>query len=97
MSTKPTFADTLQELRKIAGFNSPTELSREIIRLGYEAPSYFELRRYEKGEAEPNITRLAVIADTLGLSQREVMMLVRSAQPERGSARLVKRRSRQVV
>ena len=87
MSRHPKFAAKLKELREDSGFYTVAELGRQIIRLGYSQPSYFELRRYELGDSEPSASRLAILVDALGLSQREAMLLIRSAQPMRSPLR----------
>jgi hypothetical protein len=76
------FADELISLRTAAGFRTVAEFSHQISELGYPV-SYFELRRYEKGEYLPTLPAFAAIVDALGLTQRELMRLVRSVPPTR--------------
>jgi len=71
------FAEELMELRQGAGFRTVAELSHHIAELGYPV-SYFELRRYELGQYLPTLSAFAAIADALGLTQREIVRLVRS-------------------
>jgi hypothetical protein len=61
------FADELISLRKAAGFRTVAEFSHQISELGYPV-SYFELRRYEKGEYLPTLPAFAAIVDALGYS-----------------------------
>jgi hypothetical protein len=76
------FADELIALRKAAGFRTMAEFSHQLSDLGYPV-SYFELRRYEKGEYLPTLPAFAAIVDALGLTQRELMRLVRAVPPNR--------------
>jgi hypothetical protein len=76
------FAEELTSLREKAGFRTVAELSHQVSELGYPV-SYFELRRYEKGEYLPTLAAFAAIVDALGLTQRELMRLVRSVPASR--------------
>jgi hypothetical protein len=78
------FAEELKDLRTEAGFRTAAELSHHMSDLGYEV-SYYELRRYERGEYLPTLLAFSAIADSLGLTQKEIVRLVRSVQP--GSSR----------
>lgn len=83
MSKERDFAEKFKELRETAGFQDPADLARHVARLGYRKPSYFDIRRYERGDTQPHIGPFAALVDALGLSQREAMMLIRAAEPEK--------------
>lgn len=70
-------------LRKDAGFKNAAEVATKLRELGYSAPTYFMIRRYELGEAQPLMSQFAALVHVLGLSQRETLQLVRACEPER--------------
>jgi hypothetical protein len=82
------FAEELERVRKEAGYRTVAELSHQLAELNYPV-SYFELRRYERGEYLPPLPIFAAIVDALGLTQREIVNLVRAVPiaPARSKSR----------